>query len=126
MTSAFLNDIESALSTVKKAFQSADAEFQAYISSKGGLEAAIKDMESQVSYAVTTLTALGSIMGVPAADIAMLQKVYASIQSIMAVITKVQAVLPAATAASHVVMAGVAAAAVHAAIPETPTAPAAN
>ena len=131
MTSAFLNDIESALATVKKAFMSADAEFQAYITSKGGLEGAIADMESNVSYAVTTLTALGSIMGVPAADLALLQKVYASIQSIMAVITKVQAVLPAATAASHVVMAGVAAAAVHASIPAAapvaaPTAPAAN
>jgi len=125
MTSAFLNDIDAALATVKKAFQSADAEFQAYIASKGGLEGAIKDMEANVNYAITTLNALGTIMGIPAADLAMLQKVYASIQSIMAIITKVQAVLPVTTPATQIVAAGVAAAAVHSSMTST-TPPKAN
>lgn len=96
MTSTILNDIKADLIKIENAFKSAEAEFEAYVKAKGGISVVISEMESKIASTVSTLVSLSSIIGVPAADITLIQKAFAAIQGVESTVAKIQTVLAVA------------------------------
>lgn len=93
MSSYYIDQIKTVFFTVEDAFLAAGEGLKAYIAAHGGVEGALSHINSKLSYAVTTLSSLAAIVGIPAGYITLIDKVFAGLQGLTSMILQIHTVL---------------------------------
>lgn len=81
---------------IKKIFNGAETDYQAFIASHGGsLSSALNALQADISEAVTVLGTVSALVGVPGADVVLIESLFADVSKALAIISKIQSALPA-------------------------------